>query len=175
MRALANGRGRLVVALLAALTAIALLAVVLTAALPHRAHTRSPVARDAPAPGPIIASTRTRTTTRGPSLADVAAARKAAVRFLRSYLPVLYGRRAATEVRGLDAHVAASLRAAAPVQRASAARRPRVTALQARAQSANRVLMIATIADRVSRPYRVVFAVSRQATGRWLVSELANY
>jgi hypothetical protein len=123
-------------------------------------------------PGPVITRTSGQNS---PPPTDMPGARRAARVFLDSYVPVLYGRRRASSVRGVDAHVRASLRGAAPAPRASADRRPLVTALAARAEGARRVLMVATIADRVSRAYRIVFAVTRAPDGAWLVSELANY
>jgi hypothetical protein len=182
MRALADRLRRplraqpLVAALLVALATTALIALLLAAVRPHAAREPSATTPDVPVPGPIITATPPQTTPRrAASPPDVPAARAAARRFLRSYLPVLYGRRRPASVHGVDAHLAASLRAAARAPRAPANRQPRVTALQARAQSPARVLMVATIADRIGRPYRIVFALTRQTSGRWLVSELANY
>jgi hypothetical protein len=123
-------------------------------------------------PSPVITRTSGRN---NPPPTDMPGARRAARVFLDSYVPVLYGRRRASSVRGVDAHVRASLRGAAPAPRASADRRPLVTALAARAESARRVLIVATIGDRVGRAYRVVFALTRAPDGAWLVSELANY
>jgi len=124
-------------------------------------------------PGPILgAGAPTSTTPR----ADVAIARATAHRFLASYLPVLYGRHAPSTVRDVDAHVAASLRAASRQPRAPRDRRPRITGLVLRPKNATTVLAIATIADQVSRPYRIVFSLTAQpGSQRWRVSELANY
>jgi hypothetical protein len=125
------------------------------------------------APGPILAG--------GPPAApapgmSVAPARATARRFLASYLPVLYGRHSASTVRDVDAHVAASLRGATRQPHAAPDRRPRITSLVLSVQNATTVLAIATIADQVSRPYRIVFSLTA-TTGsrRWRVSELANY
>lgn len=135
-----------------------------------------PTTATPPAPGPILVVTSPRSANpRRLTPADVAAARAATRRFLDSYLPVLYGRRPAAHVRGVDAHVAASLGSASPAQRAPGNRHPQVTHLVLRAQSTTEVVAIATIADRVTQPYRIVFSLTDDAQGRWLVSELANY
>jgi hypothetical protein len=123
-------------------------------------------------PSPVITPTSGQNN-RPPT--DMPGARQAAQVFLHSYLPLLYRRGRPSSVRGVDAHVRASLQGAAQQPRARADRRPRVAALAARDEGAGRVLMVATIADRVSRAYRIVFAVTRAPDGAWLVSELANY
>jgi hypothetical protein len=123
-------------------------------------------------PNPVITPTSGQN---NPPPTDMPGARQAAQVFLDSYVRVLYGRRRASSVHGVDAHVRASLQGVEAAPRASADRRPRVTALAARPEGARRVLMVATIADQVSRAYRIVFAVTRAPDGAWLVSELANY
>jgi hypothetical protein len=155
----------------------ALLVVVIAAVAAIAFHGSSrDAAPSAPAPtppGPILNPGSSGSTA---PTADLTVVRATARRFLASYLPVLYGRRPASAVRDADAHVTASLRAAARQSRAPRDRHPRVTGLVLRSQTATTVLAIATIDDDVSRPYRIVFSLTAAAgSQRWRVSELANY
>lgn len=104
----------------------------------------------------------------------VTQAQTAARAFLTSYLPVLYGRHAARSIIDADAHVRQSLRAGGRPTRAPADRHPRVIALVGEPQSSGSVLELATIADGVSSPYRIVFVIA-QRRGAWQVTQLANY
>lgn len=101
-------------------------------------------------------------------------AQRVARRFLASYLPVLYGRRPARTIMDADQHVHASLAYASQTPPAPRRSHPRVTGVAASRQSDGSVLEIATINDRVSPTYRIVFTVAKQ-DGAWRVTQLANY
>ena len=103
-----------------------------------------------------------------------AAATRAARRFLVSYLPVLYGRRAARTIVDADAHVRAELAAVTRSPRAPRNRHPRIRRLISHAQSDGEVIAIALIDDEVHRPYQLVCQL-RDRDGRWRVGELSNY
>jgi len=136
----------------------------------HANHATTPA--PPPAPGPIIG------TKRGPtdplSRADRHAATRATRRFLTGYLPFLYGRGEAGQVREATPSVVHALRRsharATPAQRR---RRPRVGALSLTGQTTDSAIATVTIADGGPAPYRLSLTVERRA-GRWLVADLGN-
>lgn len=128
--------------------------------------------------GPVIDGTGGRGVQRPPSQAvasaDVPRARSAARAFLRSYLPVLYGRGRPAGIEGVVPQLRRSLREARRVPRRIRDRRPRLTRLDAQPQAPTSVLMTATVDDGVVAPFRLIFTVERQPDGRWLVTNVAN-
>lgn len=128
--------------------------------------------------GPVIDGTGGRSAQRPPSQAvasaDVPRARSAARAFLRSYLPVLYGRGRPDGIEGVVPQLRRSLREARRVPRRIRDRRPRLTRLDAQPQAPTSVLMTATVDDGVVAPFRLIFTVERQPDGRWLVTNVAN-
>lgn len=105
-----------------------------------------------------------------------AQAQMAAQRFLASYLPVLYGRRNPATITAADQHVHESLTDASRTPAASQRSHPRIAALNGVRQHDGSVLEIATINDRISPPYRLIFTVARSHSGgAWQVTQIANY
>jgi hypothetical protein len=153
---------------LLALCALALVAALLLGALKgsHKTAAVNPSAPLVLNPAPRTATTAVQE----PSLE----AQRVARRFLGSYLPVLYGRRPARTIVDTDQHVHASLVSASHTPPAPRRSHPRVTGLAASRQSDGSVLEIATINDRASPVYRIVFTVAKQ-DGAWRVTQLANY
>jgi hypothetical protein len=163
-------RQRLAVSGLVLLCAV--LALVLLAG--HRGSPRSSPTTVPVSPSPPLVLNAGHPSTSPSPMQPTAQAQTAARAFLASYLPVLYGRRDAAAIIDADAHVRESLAAASRPARAPADRHPRVTELVGEPQSNGSVLELATIADGVSTPYRIVFVIARLPDG-WQVNQLANY
>lgn len=137
-----------------------------------RDATRSTTAAPPPVPGPIIGSKR------GPtdplSRADRAAAARATRRFLTVYLPFLYGRAKAGDVRSATPSVLRALRRSrARVTPAQRRRRPRIAALTITGQTTDSAIATVTIADGGPAAYRLSLTVERHA-GRWIIADLGN-
>lgn len=126
----------------------------------------------APVPGPLINGRPSAGDPLAP--ADRRAARAATDRFLRSYLPYLYGRAEPTSVQPVTPDVARVLRSSrARVTPAQAERRPRVTALELLGQSRRSALVTVTVADGGPAPIRLVLTVERR-DGRWVIADLGD-
>lgn len=125
-----------------------------------------------PAPGPVIGRAPPKEALLSPG--QMRRARRAAVRFLRSYLPYLYGRRGARSVKGLAEPARRALaRGRARVTPAQRRRRPRTEDLQLVAQSGRVVLATARVADGGSASYPLTFSLERRHD-RWVVTSLGN-
>ena len=148
---------------------VVLIVVVLAATGPGRP---APPRLQPPAPGPVIGRS-------APAPSPVPArelrrARHAAARFLRSYLPYLYGRRGARSVKGLAVPARRALtRGRARVTPSQRGRRPRTERLELLAQSARIVLATARVVDGGAASYPLTFSLERHR-GRWIVSSLGN-
>lgn len=153
--------------------AAALAAVTLLASCGGQRSEPTPTVATPPAPGPIIGGGRP--APRDPlSTAERAAATSATRRFLRDYLPYLYGRRRAADVAPVTPSVARTLRRShARVPPAQAARRPRVASLQVVGQTPRSALATITVADGGPAPYGLSLTVERRG-GRWLIADLGD-
>ena len=102
------------------------------------------------------------------------AARSVGERFLRSYVPFLYGRARADELNGASRELRRVLhRARVRVPPARAARTPRIVRLQSTEQSSATVVVTVIVDDGDLAAYPVTALVERRA-GSWQVIRLAD-
>ena len=102
------------------------------------------------------------------------AARRVGERFLRSYVPFLYGRGRADELKGASRELRRTLRRArVRVPPARAARTPRIVRLQSAEQSSATVVVTVIVDDGDLATYPVTALVERRA-GSWQVIRLAD-
>jgi len=105
--------------------------------------------------------------------AERSAARRTAVKFVRSYLPVLYGQARAQDVASATVHLRRSLREVRQPPRAVRRRHPRLQDLELTAQTRRSMVARATIRDGVAPPFGVIFTIERRGRA-WIVSDLAS-
>jgi hypothetical protein len=99
----------------------------------------------------------------------------AARRFLRGYLPFLYGRGPARAIEPATAELRARLvRSRVRVPPAARRRYPRVVAFQVRAAGGGRFAVSARVEDGGAVRYPVVLVVARRG-GRWRVVEAGGH
>ena len=152
------------------LVAITLVIVGLTSG-GERAQEPAPVR--APAPVVVGGGDEQRSATPALSNAGRAAARRTALAFARSYLPILYGQAPAQRVAKATTYVRRSLREVRRPPRDVRRRRPRLQGLELTVQTSRSALARATVRDGVAPPFAVIFTVERRDNG-WVVSGLAN-
>ena len=105
--------------------------------------------------------------------AQRASARRSALVFARSYIPVLYGRAEPAQLVRATRHLRRSLREARRPPVGVRRRHAQLRGLELTVQSERSIVATATVWDGVAAPFRVVFTVELR-DGRWVVSDLAS-
>ena len=166
-----NRRPRRDLAILAAgaLLALALVIVGLTSGARRLEHS-APVRTQAPV---VVGGGKRRSVAPNVGAAERSAARRTALAFVRSYLPVLYGQASPETIASATAHLRRSLRDAPRPSRAVRQRHPRLQALALTVQTSRSMVAMATISDDVAPPFGVIFTIERRGGG-WIVSDLAS-
>ncbi|CAN5476740.1 hypothetical protein BH20ACT18_BH20ACT18_01130 [soil metagenome] len=128
-----------------------------------------------PPPSPIISPPpRDRGAVAPVSRAELAAAQRAARRFLDGYLAFLYGRAPARRISGVTAAVRHELERNTPrIPPAQRDRTPRVVNLNVTGQARDAVIATASVDDGDIAVYPIVFTLDRYRDG-WRVSRLAT-
>jgi hypothetical protein len=155
-------------------TGVLIAAVLVVVALSHGGDERADGTLPARAPAPVVVHGDEHDQ-EAPALgnADRAAARRTALAFVRTYLPVLYGQKTTRGLTMATADLRRSLRGVREPPRAVRRRHPRLQRIQLTIQTSRSVVANATVRDGVAPPFDVVFTIERRGSA-WIVSDLAS-
>lgn len=154
------------------LTGIVVVAVLLAGCGDREHPTRPPPVPAAP--GPIITGRAPPTASDPLTPAQRRAAKRAVRRFLRGYLPYLYGRAPARRVKPVTPSVAQALASgSARMTPAQRHRHPRVSRLKVTGQTAGSALAAVRVQDGGPAPFQLTLTVERRR-GRWVISDLGD-